>query len=388
MKHRTRNLALVAVCALLAGCASNGKPSAEPSATPHGYVEGAEESAEPQWRLVLADGSGKLWLLNPVTEKPAELATVDGLAGMATDGRYVFAESESTVNIIDSGVWTVPHGDHRHYYHAEPKDVGEFDAGSGLTVVGDPVVSILNSAEGVTVLDRAALDEGEVKQRTELSAAAALPYAEKLLAAGKDGTVEVLDRDGERQSTLDEPCRNPRTPAVTTHGGVFGCEDGALLITETDGKLKSEKVDYPDGVRGDITGGFDHRPGAPLLAAKTEAGDGIVLDVKKRKWSVLDTTGAVAVSALGEDFPVLALTEDGKLRAFDPGTGEQTASNTIMEPVAGGEAVPVIQADSERAYVNDPADSAVHEIDYQDKLRVARSFDLDAAPAHLVETGW
>jgi hypothetical protein len=43
--------------------------------------------------------------------------------------------------------------------------------------------------------------------------------------------------------------------------------------------------------------------------------------------------------------------------------------------------------DTVRAYVNDPAGKAVHEIDYNDDLRLARSFKLPFAPAHMVETG-
>ncbi len=37
----------------------------------------------------------------------------------------------------------------------------------------------------------------------------------------------------------------------------------------------------------------------------------------------------------------------------------------------------MIEVDRSRAYLNDPEGSRVHEIDYNDGLRVARTFGLD-----------
>src|SRR5699024_7263472 len=51
---------VLVLAATLTACGTNGSPADESAdtdagATPHGYVEGAEETAEPQPRLVLAD---------------------------------------------------------------------------------------------------------------------------------------------------------------------------------------------------------------------------------------------------------------------------------------------------------------------------------------------
>lgn len=48
---------------------------------------------------------------------------------------------------------------------------------------------------------------------------------------------------------------------------------------------------------------------------------------------------------------------------------------------------PVIEVDRSRAYVNDPESKKVFEIDYNDGLRIARSFDLDIRPVLMAETG-
>jgi hypothetical protein len=47
----------------------------------------------------------------------------------------------------------------------------------------------------------------------------------------------------------------------------------------------------------------------------------------------------------------------------------------------------VIEIDATRAYVNDATAGVIHEIDYNDNLRVARTFTLDSTPTFMVETG-
>jgi hypothetical protein len=43
--------------------------------------------------------------------------------------------------------------------------------------------------------------------------------------------------------------------------------------------------------------------------------------------------------------------------------------------------------DVSRAYVNSPSTGLVHEIDYVDNARIARSLDVDGDAAALVEVG-
>ncbi|MFD0473873.1 hypothetical protein ACFQ0B_40720 [Nonomuraea thailandensis] len=163
---------------------------------------------------------------------------------------------------------------------------------------------------------------------------------------------------------------------------MFGCADGALLVTGRDGAFESVKIRYPRGVgKGERARAFRHRPGSSTLAA--EAGErGVwVLDVTGRTWRLLETGPVVAVNATGDDTPVLSLTGDGALRAHDPVTGEETARTRLPAGATG------IQVDTSRAYVNDPAGRAVHEIDYNDDLRRARTLRPGLAPAYLTETG-
>jgi hypothetical protein len=46
-----------------------------------------------------------------------------------------------------------------------------------------------------------------------------------------------------------------------------------------------------------------------------------------------------------------------------------------------------LTVDAQRAYVNAPAEGLVHEIDYADDARIARTLELPTRPVHVVETG-
>ena len=380
---KARVAVVTAGCALLASCSvGSGAPPDESEPTPHGYVEGAEETAEAQWRLVMAEAdTGDVHIFDPVSEESIRIATAEGVQAAGSDGRFVYLTGASSTHIIDSGVWTVDHGDHVHYYKTQPGTVGEID-GTGFTPIGDPAVTVLNSGQEVLSLDRAALETGEISPTGEVRAQAAVTYDKRLLAVD-EGTVQVLGRDGTLESELAERCREPQAPTVTRRGAVFGCQDGALLISG-DEELTAEKIPYPDG---GIDGGFHHRPGTSVLAAHSPTGAVLVLDLKERHWTSIAVPDAVAVSATGEDSPVLVLTGDGVLRSFDIGTGDELARVELMT-IAEGASTPTIQVDSARAYVNDPGGTAVYEIDYRDDLRLARTFDLDYQPDYMVETGW
>ncbi|MER5620019.1 hypothetical protein ABT061_03120 [Streptosporangium sp. NPDC002544] len=403
MRSRQPFTALAAtVCAgtLLAGCTSHSESKATPGrqqAAPHGYVEGAEETAEPQPRLVVADGdTGAVHVLDLITEEVFEVGVAEGVDGISGDGRFAYLTTTGkTMHVIDGGAWTVDHGDHSHYYRAGARNVGSVEGGRPDGVNSDVAVTAVSFDNGaVNLLDRAKLEKGEI---TEIAMADAgehrgtvVPYREHLLVSAA-GAVEVRTRSGRPVTRIGEPCPEPRGEAVTRRGVVFGCADGALLVIEDGGEFSGEKIGYPEKTSGDDRAReFSHRPGSTTLAAK--AGDrGIwVLDVSARRWELVETGPTVAVNAVGDRAPVLSLTADGTLRAFDPRSGKETARTRLLArplPESGDVISPTIQVDTSRAYINDPAAKAVYEIDYNDDLRRARTFKLDFTPAHMVETG-
>uniref|UniRef100_UPI00215660DC hypothetical protein n=2 Tax=unclassified Streptomyces TaxID=2593676 RepID=UPI00215660DC len=403
-------LAVLAALAVTAtGCAGDtgsGDPDGAADTgetTPHGYVEGAEEAAEQQSRLVLADPeTGAVRVLDLITGESHPLDDVPGTTSLRTDGRFAHLHTDAATHLLDSGAWTVDHGDHVHYYRAAVSELGAVPAdGPGAvradarllavtdTSVDGPRDALLFARDSLESPETEAIPDG-----TRLAgpfAGPVIPYAEHLIAPdGGDGpaSVGVHTRDGERVDTLEPPCEDPHGDAVTRRGVVLGCADGALLVTEDDGVFHAEKIPYGDAVpAAERAREFRGRPGSATLTAL--AGDEAVwvLDVTGRGWTRVETGPVVAVNTAGEGAPLLALTADGVLEGYDLADGTRTTGVELLRVPPEGGGRPVIEVDTSRAYVNDPLGRTVHEIDYNDDLRIARTFELDLAPGHMVETG-
>ncbi|MFD5897815.1 hypothetical protein [Streptomyces sp. NPDC060366] len=386
---------------LLAGCQhdSGRQPASVPksSSAPHGYVEGAEETAEQQPRLVLADaGTGAVGVLDLITEDITPLKRTDGVRGLRADGRFAYLRTGSATHVVDTGTWMVDHGDHVHYYRAGIRDVGPIGAADTARIHSDPAVTAVSSARGAGELfDRKRLESGTVPRGRALpgtDGGAIVPYKEHLLVAsagaGRD-TVEVRDRDGARVVTLEEPCAEARGEAVTRRGAVFGCADGALLVSEDKGTFGAEKIAYGEDVSAsDRAVDFRHRAGSTTLAARSGDEAVWILDVTDRAWTRIRTGPVVAANTAGEGAPLLALGRDGALSAYDIATGKRTVRKELLtKEAASGTASAVIEIDTTRAYINDAAAKKVYEIDYNDRLRLARTFPLGFAPTYMVETG-
>ncbi|AOS64608.1 hypothetical protein [Actinoalloteichus hymeniacidonis] len=390
-------LAITMTASLAAACGGGG-PAQDTAieetteAVPHGYVEGAEETAEAQSRLIVGDAeTGAVQVVDLITEEIHQLDGIDGgVTGILGDGRFGYLTgADGATHVVDSGSWMVDHGDHVHYYRAEVRDVGTVSDEPATGAYSDRVVSAVSFEDTVGLWDRAELDAGTVAEAGEIpDVDIAVPYEEHLLTARDSAGIQVHDREGTVVSEIDEPCEAPRGQAVTRRGVVFGCADGALLISEDDDTFVAEKIAFDEPVADDQRPDrFEHRPDSTTLAAI--AGDGVrTLDVTEGRWRHFELESVVAVNAVGEGAPVLALTADGVLHALDPETGEQLAENALLSAeAAGGDPAPVIQVDTSRAYLNDPTSGELFEIDYQDDLRVARDFTVDGKASYLVETG-
>ncbi|MEU1217191.1 hypothetical protein ACFYSH_08505 [Streptomyces sp. NPDC005791] len=387
--------AALAGSGLLLGCQSGSDAEApsKASARPHGYVEGAEEASEQQSRLVLADANtGTVKVLDLITEDITSLEGSAGVQGLRTDGRFAYLSSPDGTRAVDTGAWTVEHGDHVHYYRAAIRDVGPVAGTEVAHVHSDQAVTVVSSSKGGTqLLDRRKLEDGAVPPGSALTGAgsgAVVPHKEHLLVTGtgpgKD-TVEVRDRKGARVSTLKEPCAQVRGEAVTRRGVVFGCADGALLVSEDKGTFGAEKIPYGTAVEASERAvDFRHRAGSTTLAARSGDEAVWVLDVTERAWTRVVTGPVVAANTAGEGSPLLALGKDGVLTAYDISTGKRVARKELLTEGAGTAS---IEVDTTRAYVNDASARKVHEIDYNDRLRIARTFPLDFAPTYMVETG-
>lgn len=386
---------------LLSACAA---PAAEPqrdeTATPHGYVAGAQENPEPQTGLLTFNTeTGEGQLLSLLTGDTSDAGTSGPIGAAYQDGRYALLTTAGGVQVFDTGAWTVDHGEHKHYYSAEPGLVGTAAVRAAGAVAGDgKAIAVFSTSGGyASVFRHKDLDAGNVQESARITSTPhrglVVPYEGHFLASvasaavpAAAGGVEV--RDAEDHTVLAaQDCPGLSGHATTRVGMVFACTDGALLVTEDDGAFAAEKIPYPDGGAGHPpAAGLAHRPGSNELARPAGEDGAWHLDVFKRTWTHLPTpVPVVAASAVGDGKRVLAAGADGSLLALDPATGEVGAQVPLLGAPAG-DAVPQLRIDASRAYVSDPARRVVHEIDYADGLRVARTFEVPAADL-MLETG-
>lgn len=395
--------ALLITATLLAGCGNSQetttpKNTADTTAAPHGYVEGAEETAEQQSRLVTVDAEdGTAQALDLITGKTTSLGRVENIDRLTTDGRFAYAHSQDGTRILDSGSWMVDHGDHVHYYRAEIRAVGTLKGRQPEHVHSDKARTAVTFKGGTAqVLDRGRLEDGSLRRTATLHdvQGPVVPYARHLLVPTADTdrntvAVEVRDPKGTSRTVLEERCPALRGAAVTRTGVVYGCADGALFVTEKNGRISAEKIDFDQPVAADERPrSFSHRSLSATLTAPA-GDDGIwVLDVTARSWKHLRTGPVVAVNTAGEGSPILALGEDGTLTAYDAESGKEIADRKLLTRPGSSEAShAVIEVDGSRAYLSDPAAKKIYEIDYNDALRTARTFSVDSTPTHMVETG-
>ena len=375
-----------------------GQDTAE--ASPHGYVEGAEEATEPQLRLAVSDAdSGTLTLVDLLTGDTVQTEDAAELHG--SDNRYLFTTGEDTTTVTDSGVWTVDHGDHFHYYRSEPGTVGEVPAEEpGHVMSADTRVAFFDDATGdVRVYPRADMDDDVLEPVTEFSAGAhhgvAVPFADQVvstIAPEKDSaefpdTLAVFDETGEKSDLAgDATCTDIHGAATVRDAALFACADGVLTVTQEDASdtLTGTLIPYPEDAGGRA---WSLAAGRDLVGVPFEDGGLGLLDPESGTWAVVPTDAPVTSATVSpDDGSVLALDEDGTGYAVDPETGDILADSALVDSADSADSASVVLG-TERGYVSDPASGTVTELDVADGLRETREFDLGGAPGALAVTG-
>lgn len=376
-------------------------PASSASVPPDDGIDGggAAEVASPARALIAADGHGDLTLLDLETEQRSELATDEtetedaDAAPVPGAGRFahlVRVEGDRTVvDVLDSGRWTVPHGDHSHSFLGEPGLLGTVEGSGDPDVrVGDTATAIRFGRE-VVLVDHERLAEIDDAPRIELTidpAGPVIPFVGHLLAATGE-TIDVLD-DAGTATGVAAPCVNATDVDLTRVGAVFACDAGAVLITrEVGGALTAESIPYPAGAAAapDLAGRADR----PDLAGVAGDRSAWLLDSRAREWMLLATdTPLIRAAAIGDDESrTVVIAADGTVRVLAADGAELARTPPLLQasvsdPILRDQVQLIV--DARHAYVSDPATGAVHEIDHGDGT-VARTFDdLDTRYIQLV----
>ncbi len=436
----TLSLALVA-CSITPQPATSPLPEGTDTARPtdgsgHGAVAGAVEVAEAQLQLATVSADGETSLLDLIDGGERALGSVPAPERVTTDGRYVFSDSGSGVAITDGGAWTWDHGDHFHFYRAEPAQIGILPgegpaaiAGDALPTTGSTGVFFEGSGEAV-LLDNAALSTGSLVERFRVSeaphAGIAAPLGDGALVSHvntDNGATElrVVDASG-TPTGQTAACESPRSATTTRAGLVVLCEAGAIVAEAGAPGGSDSHTSEGEGAKGtdigsttkdadtehasltlvpfpDAPGGTpEHlagRKGRPMLAGIGHGSDGQPgiwqLDARAHTWAWIPSSAELlrAVAVGDEAEHVVALDARGSVRVLR--SGEELAATPPLLETADLASdhfdTLTLTVDSQRAYINSPSRGLVYEIDYVDSARIARELAPTVRPDFLAEVG-
>ncbi|WP_152648066.1 hypothetical protein [Demequina sediminicola] len=402
---------LAALTLGLAGCASADSDADSPAGTSNSASPTAEEHSatapteveEAVSRLTVAHEGGVTVLeLTEGTLEPIAELSVDGTfrANAGADGRYVYlADSEAgTVSILDAGAYGEPHGEHYHYYVAEPTFLDEQLSGANpVHVVGhDGQVAVFYDDSGaIDILDEASLATGTAsvsQQATEHphhGVAVALEggaiWTEAAEGESLPASVRQADAAGETVVLHEDIC--PGLHGETSIGDVvyFGCNESVAVIDTAD--HTSTSIPYPADAGEGRIGSFYGTES--VLAAPWDDDTIVLLDTTTEGFTFVDVDGTISTVSRGAHDEVLVLTTDGTLTVIDEDgdTLAQVVSIGEFElPEGHGGVRPSIAIVGTTVVISDPNASTLELIDGE-SWESAGTVTLDAAPTMLVATG-
>ncbi|SFO73710.1 hypothetical protein SAMN05660464_0852 [Geodermatophilus dictyosporus] len=402
---RTLALSAALPLALATGCAATGgggaaAPTPSASASPAGPTEVASSSP----RLALTYDGG----VQVVDASTLEVLADEELAGFnrldpAGDGRHFLVSTQGGFRLLDGGAWAEPHGDHAHYYTADPEltDVvveaetpGHVVAHAGRTVLFDDGTGEVTAFDSAAVADP---DRETWEHRTPSphhGVALELADGTVLVSEGTEDArtgVRLLDAAGTVLAASDD-C--PGVHGETVAGEdtvVIGCQDGVLVVA--DGAVT--KVASPDAY-----GRIGNQAGSPVSPivlgdyktdpdAEVERPTRVALvDTATAQLRLVDLPSSYWYRSLarGEDGEALVLGTDGALHVIDPVAGVVTRSVPVIgaweESEDWQDPHPQLVVLDGTAYVTEPATNSLHAVDVATG-EVWDTAQLDVTPNEL-----
>lgn len=372
--------------------------------------EGETEVAQLPTRIVISHAEG----LRAYDAKTGKVIGEDKMNAFlrlsdAGDDRHVMVTKGDSFLTYDTGRITKGHGDHNHYYTAEPSlgDATINAPHAGHVVHHDGFTALFSDGDGVARIYKTediGNDDAKPVNTVDTGAAhhgVAVPLKDGSVVITKGTederhTIQHLDKEGKVLTETTE-CPGVHGEAAAGNGNIFfGCEDGPVIFDGT----KFHKVDA-SAYAG--AGGYQRSGNA----AGSEESDVILADNKtdedaelERPTSVtlVDTKDfsakkvdldasywfrSLARGPLGE---ALVLTTDGKLNIIDPDSGEITsqidAISKWKENKEWQQPGPILQAADGYAFITDAQKKQLVVIDLLQEKEVNR-FDLDIEPTEM-----
>ncbi len=397
-----RALALSAALPLLlaAGCASSeGGSAASPTTEARSDEPTEVESSAPRLALTY---DGGIQVLDAQTLEVLADEELDGFNRLnpAGDGRHFLVSTTGGFQLLDGGAWAEPHGDHSHYYTADPEltDVvfeaeqpGHVVAHAGRTVLFDDGTGEVTAFDSADLAD----PDREVLQFSTPEAhhgvAVELEDGTMLVSDGTEDErsgVRILDANGEEIAATDDcPAVHGETVAAD-EAVVIGCENGAVLYTG--GTLT--KIASPDAY-GRIGNQFGTEDSPIVLgdyerSAEDRSSTVALIDTTTASLRLVDLPAPYWYRsfARGADGEGLVLTYDGALQVIDPVAGTVTRSIPVTAPWEESDdwqdPHPNVVVLDGTAYVTEPATQELHAVDIETG-EIWKSTQLDVTPNEL-----
>ena len=372
--------------------------------------EGETEVAQLPTRIVISHAEG----LRAYDAKTGKVIGEDKMNAFlrlsdAGDDRHVMVTKGDSFLTYDTGRITKGHGDHNHYYTAEPSlgDATINAPHAGHVVHHDGFTALFSDGDGVARIYKTediGNDDAQPVNTVDTGAAhhgVAVPLKDGSVVITKGTederhTIQHLDKEG-KVLTETTKCPGVHGEATAGNGNIFfGCEDGPVIFDGT----KFHKVDA-SAYAG--AGGYQRSGNA----AGSEESDVILADNKTDKDAELERPTSVTLvdtkdfsakkvdldasywfrslarGPLGE---ALVLTTDGKLNIIDPESGEITsqidAISKWKENKEWQQPGPILQAADGYAFITDAQKKQLVVIDLLQEKEVNR-FDLDIEPTEM-----
>ncbi|QAU53268.1 hypothetical protein [Corynebacterium pelargi] len=362
--------------------------------------EQAQEQDAPQPRLAVATEHGvRIFDSNLKQVASFDLPARPTLSTLG-DHRHVAAvlTKNNAVEIIDAGSWSVPHGDHSHYYTTEPSKAQQaLEGAKPIHVVsnaksGSSAIFFDDDAEG-RVLDAENLEKGQLDAAQRIKAKEAhhgvvVPLANDQMLVSQKGshladTITLLGTDGKTIGNFD--CSEMHGEDVYANTAIFGCSDGVLKIDQGN----ATTIPSPDasGERvGAIT--FNHDASAAL----GDWGDESLLLIRDNQASVVPTPAAFGNRISLPEGGFAYLDTKGVLHILDDHAVEQRSIPVTKEwtkPKGHGGVEPSITAalhgDDTLVWVSEPKSNTLYQVNLSDDS--ITHTDVEGAPASLAAVG-
>lgn len=393
-KHLRLTVPLLAAAVLAAGCGSSPSDSAPSSSAAGSSASGSDaeapggatEQRRPAPRLAVTYEGGVQVLdattLEPVADIPGEGYLRVNPAG---DGRHAFLSEGDGFRLLDLGSWSVPHGDHQHFYTGTPRRTDiRIEAPEPGHVVRHDGRTVLFSDGAGTVTSFASEQVADAKAPRSTYTAPKPHHGVAVERADGSMLITVGDEKARSGVAILDPARkviaqNDQCPGVHGEGAaeggavIFGCEDGVLVVrgneitktpAPTPGYARTGNVAATEAhavVLGDYKVDKAAKPERPARVS--------LIDTRTAAMKLVDLPASYSFRSLarGQFGEALVLGTDGVLRILDPETGavvrEVKATAPWTEDANWQEPRPAVFTLGSTAFVTEPATKAIVAID-------------------------